>query len=345
VALAVARADVVPRDDSWLVSVGARGVFAVTRDGAYVSRTRGRRWSRLGPGGAILAADVGGPGRMLASDRRGGLIVSSDAGRTWASIALPDCARPTDGVAAVAGQRVVYAWGFGAMFSGDPSTGGIFVSRSAGASFEKVSDLQPDQLAVTATQPPVAYAATPGGLYRSNAPGGDWRPVEGLPSASVAGVSVAPDDPHLVFAVTETDDMVSSAGGVAGNTRLLWRSNDAGRHWTRLMEIFDVASITFAASEPRIVYLSGTRIDQTTATDVLLRSTDGGATWTRRWARPAGGATTIAEATRPTGPIAAGTVLVDATDPSVLYLQDRHGVLRSLDAGRSFHPLAIPGNP
>jgi hypothetical protein len=342
---AVAHADLLPRGDSWLVSVGTDGVFAVTSQGAYVSRIHGRRWSRLGPGGGILAADVGGPRRMLANERRGTLIVSSNAGRTWASIPLADCARPTDGVATVAGQRVVYAWGFGPMLPDDPFTGGIFVSDDAGASFEKVSDLRPDQLAVTTTQPAVAYAATPDGLYRSDTPGSDWRRVGGLPTARVAGVAVAPDDPDVVIAITETSRTVSSADGEGGDTRQVWRSDDAGRHWTSVMELFDITSVSFAASDPRIVYLSGTRLGPTTGTEVVLRSSDSGATWTRRWTRPAGGGQTVDEATRPTGPIAAGAVLVDPADPNVLYLQDSPGVLRSLDAGRSFHSLTIPDRP
>lgn len=105
------------------------------------------------------------------------------------------------------------------------------------------------------------------GLYRRPVDGDSWQ-AGGLPDDThVHAIAVHPDDPAVVFAAT-------SSG--------LWRSDDQGVSWKRLVEPAEgeqMWSILFHPTDHRVI-LTGT------APLGLYRSEDGGETW-RRMPRPA----------------------------------------------------------
>lgn len=82
------------------------------------------------------------------------------------------------------------------------------------------------------SQPHVFYmAATNGGVWKTNDAGRTWNPItDALPTGSIGAVEVAPSNPDILY--------VGSGEGLqrpdlsVGNG--MYRSNDAGRTWTRL---------------------------------------------------------------------------------------------------------------
>ena len=167
---------------------------------------------------------------------------------------------------------------------------------------------------VRAQTPPHVDPALYAGLH--------WRnigPFRGGRSLAVSGV---PGDGRIVY-------MGAVGGGV-------WKTVDAGRSWTPIMDDQPVASIgaiAVAPSDPRTVYVGSGEADM--RSDIIhgngmYRSTDAGATWTRIGL----------EDSRQIG-----RVLVDPHDPQTLLVaalghaygpSETRGVYRSTDGGTSW---------
>ena len=115
-------------------------------------------------------------------------------------------------------------------------------------------------------------------------------------SGRINAVAVAPTNPQLVL-------VGASTGGI-------WRSTDGGAHFAPVSDDqvdLSVSWIAFAPSNPAIVYAGMGDIDYYYLGSGVLKSTDGGQTWTR-----------ISNSTLPDGVTA--RLEVDPTNPDRVYL-------------------------
>ncbi|HEY3684139.1 MAG TPA: hypothetical protein VGL93_13915 [Streptosporangiaceae bacterium] len=151
-----------------------------------------------------------------------------------------------------------------------------------------------------------------GSLYTTT-PGGEWRPVRGVPAdASVQAVTPHPDRPDVVFAAARKG---------------LYRSTDAGDTWHRL-EVTDEQvqfwSVVVSPHDPDTVFAGTSPVG-------FFRSSDGGTTWKRcaadhpeRFEMSFGGSRTMRIAFHP-------------ADPNVLYAASEvNGFLVSEDGGATW---------
>jgi photosystem II stability/assembly factor-like uncharacterized protein len=116
-----------------------------------------------------------------------------------------------------------------------------------------------------------------GGIWKTTDGGSTWKKLtEGLPTRTQRiGLAIWAKDPKVVYAVVQSDaegtsgidDVESKAGGV-------FRSDDAGEHWTRMSKL-----------NPRPFYFSQIRVDPSNDKRVYVLgfalhvSDDGGKTW------------------------------------------------------------------
>ncbi|HVF60764.1 MAG TPA: hypothetical protein VNJ70_13235 [Thermoanaerobaculia bacterium] len=143
------------------------------------------------------------------------------------------------------------------------------------------------------------------GLYRSEDLGATWAPLA-FHDGGVAAIAVSPVAPRVLLA----------SAFLAPDRSAIFRSVDFGRTFEPVHEIF-VSGFVFDPSRPRRVYAWRTSSD-------VLRSDDGGATWT---ALPAPFSVLELAVIR-SGLLLAGTP---------------EGVRRSFDGGTTWEPL--PGSP
>ncbi|MCZ7556953.1 MAG: hypothetical protein M5R41_11195 [Bacteroidia bacterium] len=146
---------------------------------------------------------------------------------------------------------------------------GIFVSSDEGKSWEHRLTQQGIQvIAAHPANPHLLFAGSAAfhAMHRSTDGGLNWSGVQsGLPDPTQSGVraiTFSPSDPATIYA------------GVTGTGRGLYRSTDAGQHWSRLNEVSEISEIAVYPDDERVLYISaiGTGV---------WRSRDGGATWVR----------------------------------------------------------------
>ena len=171
-----------------------------------------------------------------------GLYKLTDGAKTWRRVGL-------EGVWSISriaidprDSRHVVVGAFGDPFK-DSTDRGVFVTFDGGANWQKSLYLSPSSgasdIAMDPQNPNVVYAGmwhfrrvpwtfTSGGpddgLYKSTDGGRTWKRLtgNGLPSGYTGriGLAIAPSRPNRVFALIE------AKGGI------LWRTDDAGAHWS-----------------------------------------------------------------------------------------------------------------
>jgi photosystem II stability/assembly factor-like uncharacterized protein len=223
-----------------------------------------------------------------------GVFKSIDAGEHWTPLGLADTHKIARVVVDPKNADHVYVCALGHTW-GENEERGVFKTTDGGRSWQKIlykdtktgcSDLDIDP-----TNANVVYAGmythrrwawyfTSGGgetaLYRSVDGGATWTRLSGpseargLPKKDMdrIGVAVAPSDPDIVYAISETKDEGQ-----------LWRSDDAGASWRTVnrdpninFRPFYYSDIRVDPKDPNAVYsLSGP----------LMKSEDGGRTFAR----------------------------------------------------------------
>jgi photosystem II stability/assembly factor-like uncharacterized protein len=240
--------------------------------------------------------------------RRGGKSAEGVGGSEWTSLG------PTNGagrMTAVAphptDSNKIYAGAAG---------GGVWKSIDAGATWtpltEGLSDLSVGALAVAPSSPDTVYLGTGEGGYAI-----DFIPGIGFLKSTDGGVTW--NLPSSVIATTFYRISVHPTNAnelVAGTNGGAFRSTDGGNTWTNVITraaYGDVPDLARDANDPRILYATTWCRSNacTNTTAKVLKSTDGGATWTDKSSGlPVGIASGIDERM---------SIALAPSNPSVLY--------------------------
>jgi photosystem II stability/assembly factor-like uncharacterized protein len=168
---------------------------------------------------------------------------STDAGKTWTFIGLPEAGAIGDIAVHPNSPDIAYVAALGHPF-GKNRERGVYRTKDGGKTWEQVLFLNDStgvvDLALNPANPRILFAAAwraerkpwtlvsggpEGGVYRSTDGGDTWKKLEGGLPAGVVGkvdVTVSPVNPDRVWAMIEAEP----AGGV-------YRSDDGGNTWTR----------------------------------------------------------------------------------------------------------------
>lgn len=176
--------------------------------------------------------------------------------------------------------------------------GGVWRSNDAGQTWGNISDNYfggtIGAIAVAESDPNVIFVgegeqtlrnnvAAGSGIWKSTDAGTTWKHI-GLPdSKHISRIRIHPKNPDLVY--------VAAMGNLwkPNETRGIFRSNDGGQTWKKILYINDkagAADLILDPNNPRIMYASiwnmsrnGYRMDSGGPDSKLWKSTDGGETW------------------------------------------------------------------
>ncbi len=251
-------------------------VYAGVQSGIYRSANSGLLWDRVydheGVYIEVLAIAPTSPPTVFAND--GGLVRSTDEGRTWSRTSLPGT-YPTAVVVHPSQPSTVYA-------SVSGSGVGVYRSDDAGVTWRRLSEgLIPPvstsaddvlSLAISPSDPSVLFAGKRGypGMFKSVDGGLSWE-VSGLPNRSPAdnhAIAVDPSSPDTIYI---------GGGGVA-------KSTDGGATWVGLRGPVDPVSGVDLLNHVRAIVISPTSpttILVGTAWAGVFRTEDGGQSWER----------------------------------------------------------------
>lgn len=175
-----------------------------------------------------------------------GLYKSTDAAKTWTRVGLAGVWSISRIAIDARNPLHVVVGAFGDPFR-DSVDRGVYVTFDGGRTWKKSLYLTPSSgasdVAMDPTDPNVVYAGMwhfrrlpwtftsggpDGGVYKSTDGGRTWRKLagNGLPAGNTGriGLAVSPSRPNRVFALIEA------------KRGILWRSDDAGVHWTMVSD-------------------------------------------------------------------------------------------------------------
>lgn len=189
-------------------------------------------WAGTGEAWAIRPSDVGGDG----------IYKSTDAGKTWTNMGLPDSGRIGRVVIDPHDENNVYVCALGRM-TGPQQERGVYRTTDGGKNWKRILFVDPHTGCSGLSMDPensrtlfagmwqvemhtwAEFSGGPGsGVYVSHDRGDTWHKIEGhgLPHSPLGkiDVAVAPTDSNRVYALIETNSQGS-----------LWRSDDGGVNW------------------------------------------------------------------------------------------------------------------
>lgn len=270
-------------------------------------------WTSIGPYGSPTEAiliDPAHPDTVYTGSEGAGVRVSTDGGATW-------CAR-NNGLTGTA--VMVYTL---AQDPADPQKlyagtfGGNYVSTDGGEHWSTYPAL-PGNMTIFAVDPNdgALYAGVggaPARLYKSTDDGVSWQPADNGIVGVVRRIAVDLLHPSTLYAGTQG----TSADAILGEG--LFKSTDAGDHWSLVLPSSSGVSVALDPSDPEVVYAGNA--------DGVFKSYDGGATWFR----PLDFA-----------PDAVASLVVDPADPHVLYAATLGGGLfQSTDGAATWHKSGL----
>ncbi len=188
-------------------------------------------------------------------------------------------------------------------------------------------------LVSAAAAPQIVLAASPTGLYRSGDGGSSWNPITaGLPAGTGVGKGSGPSVGSLYAAQSNPNVFyyacpVQPPVGSFPSTLILYRSTDAGLTWST--KNFDTATgpdaiVAVDPTNADVLYAAAANSAGMAASIHLLKSADGGATWTPlNWDISAWTQMPLA-------------IAVDPVHPQILYASTIGPLGRSVDGGASW---------
>jgi photosystem II stability/assembly factor-like uncharacterized protein len=302
-----------------------------------------------------LALDPASPSTIYAaysSADAGGILKSADGGQSWTVIdtgAFPNAWIAVDPET----PSILYA----AYADLSAGSGTISKSTDAGSSWTSSNEglAYPDLhvLAIDPVSPATVYTAGAGGVFKSDDAGGNWINLAAfrfsslIPSAAtVRSVLIDSKRPNILYAET------LRVNGCVFNDKTVFKSTDGGATWSDDISPPDSGCIlggyqaysTLMAMDPvdpEILYLGETEDED--GIYALLKSIDGGASWTSIW--------------NYTNALQSGlnTLAIDPVTPTTLYAgvgdagfnvtpgSIGTGVFKSTDGGVSWSVTALNG--
>jgi photosystem II stability/assembly factor-like uncharacterized protein len=306
----------------------------------------GLRWRLVGPfraGRAVAVSGVpGSDGTFFFGGVDGGVWKTSDAGTVWQPLFDAESVASIGALAvAPSDPRIVYAGTGESDIRSDLATGdGVYRSDDGGQTWTHIGledSRQISRILVDPTDPRTVYAGVLGhaygpsserGVYKSTDAGAHWqRVLDKGPDVGIADLAIAQNAPQILFAATWNAHRPpwSTYAPLEGPGNALYRSTDAGAHWTEIAGHglpegkWGRTGIAVGA-DGRRVYVT---LD-CAAHSGLYRSDDGGDTWTlmnsderltsRAWYF--------------------SSLAIDPTNPDVLYIPNV-ALYRTNDGGRT----------
>jgi photosystem II stability/assembly factor-like uncharacterized protein len=281
-------------------------------------------WAGTGEAWVIRDSDVMG----------NGIYKSSDAGKTWTNMGLPESGRIGRIVVHPSNPDVVFACVLGRA-TGPQQERGVFRTTDGGQHWERVlfagENVGCSGLSMDPHNPRTLLAGLwqvemhtwgefsggPGsGVYVSHDGGTKWTRIEehGLPQAPLGkiDVAVAPTNSNRIFALIQTKDQGS-----------VWRSDDAGDHWKAVN--YQRALIGRAGYYIRIAVSTGSDNEVYVANSSFHQSLDAGENFHEvRW----GGDT--------------HDIWIDPANPDRFVITDDAGLIITSVHGRGFHRVTLP---
>jgi uncharacterized protein (TIGR03437 family) len=252
------------------------------------------------------------------------LVMLSNAGRTMRPLRVGTAVQ----VGLVGGTndgRILYA----------STTDGIFLSGDSGATWRRTAPLPvpstisagsiaANAIAVDEADPATVLVATSTGLFGSTDGGHSWYPRGAGLTVSLSGnvatswVAYDPNNPLIAYAITS-------------NPSYLFRSTDAGNTWFQLDPTYPGEPP--APTDPFPPMAANLTADGKTlfvadGNGTLLKSSDGGSSWTKLAERVFFDPVSIA---------------LDPTNPNTIYVLDLVHLWKSTDGGMTFSSLVSNG--
>jgi photosystem II stability/assembly factor-like uncharacterized protein len=284
---------------------------------------------------SVVWAGTGEAWMIRDSDVMGnGIYKSTDAGKSWTNMGLPETGRIGRIVVNPANPDIVFACALGRA-TGPQQERGVFRTADGGQHWERVlfagENVGCSGLSMDPHNSRTLFAGMwqvelhtwaelsggPGsGVYVSHDGGTKWTRIEehGLPHSPVGkiDIAVAPTNSSRVFALIQTKDQGS-----------LWRSDDAGEHWKAVN--YQRALIGRAGYYIRIAVSTGSDNEVLVANSSFHQSLDGGQNFQEvRW----GGDT--------------HDIWIDPANPDRFVITDDAGMNITTAHGRGFHRVTLP---
>lgn len=285
-------------------------IYAGTSAGVFRSGNGGRSWEATGLARSDVVALVIGrspPGIVYAGTRGGGVFATANGGASWT--AMNDSLAELEVTALAVDPAAPMS-----LYAG--TTRGVFASPNGTVSWAAMgpsgTESKVRALAIDPTAPGAIYAGTLGGIWKAS-PGVAWTALNtGLPLVEIGQLAVDPIRPGRLYATSYP---------IEGLT-WVFTSGDSGRSWQPVNTHLDafVSKLVVDPGTPGTLYAGAVQ-------DGMLKSIDGGASWTRinqglalhGWVRP---------------------VAIDPITPSTLYAGTvTAGVFKTTNGGASWRPV------
>ena len=333
-------------------------LYVRTDNSVLLSTDRGDTWKAIGAGLAnktvnSIAIDPKIPTTLYAGTKSG-LFRFTNSGTTWTKVSFPVAL--TGGK--VVGEMIVDPKTSATMYQN--CVNGVLCSHDSGMTWHTASSTSTigsvSHIAIDPKTPSILYASVAKKIFRSTNSGATWTAEATLPCTN--GVNCLIVDhitPTTLYAGTDAGIFRSTDSGAnwtAANTGLtnmmissltidpvihttlylgadyFYRSTDSGDHWTAMVvktgpdQMDSIVALAINPANPSIMYAASTYGDFQQILCRILRSTDGGSTWT-----------IALDSDSPLLGMDLWEIVLDPATPTTIYAAGDTGVIRSTDGG------------